>query len=177
MNMRSSSHNAFIAIACVCLLAITGCGAAEETGSTQPERSFERTVNLGAVGFAIDDFRAAADAHVESIKSCADIVRITRDATAFELCIRRAQQSLPRSASVVIGTLEAADAEAPPACSRRLRAIGNRLVNATARTIKTGTKVATADQFGEASAALDAMDSAFARLDAAYASARAACGA
>jgi len=51
--MRSSSHNAFIAIACVCLLAITGCGAAEETGSTQPERSFERTVNLGVFIFIV----------------------------------------------------------------------------------------------------------------------------
>ena len=137
-----------------------------------PEQSIART--LGTVRPAIDDYRAAADRYVES--SCADDASMSGEGEPTEaelLC--PAGIVLDARWVAVLDPMVEVSTEASPACYERLLAAIQQVNVVDTRIRRTGIEVAAADRPGEASAAMAAMDRAFSRLDAAYASARAAC--
>lgn len=135
-------------------------------------QSIERTV--AAARPAIDAYRVAADRYVES--GCAEGASMSGEPTEAEL-LCSAGIVLDVRWMAVVDPMVKAGAEAPPACYERLVAVIGQANLVYDQIRRSAIKVAATDRAAEASAALDAMDRAFARLDAAYASARTACGA
>ena len=142
------------------------------SGEAASDQSIERTV--AAARPAIHDYRLAADRYVEN--GCAEVAGPSGEPTEAELLCPTGIVLNVRWMAVVDPMVKAG-AEAPPACYEGLVAVIGQANLVDDQIRRSAIKVATTDRAGEASAALDAMDRAFAGLDAAYASARAACGA
>jgi hypothetical protein len=140
------------------------------SAETARDRSIERTVRSARP--AIDDFRLAADRYVES--GCAEGATMSGEPTEAELLCPAGIVLDVRWMDVIDPMVEAST-EASPACYERLAAVVAQTNTAHGQTRRTASKVAAAHRPGQTPAALHAMDRAFARLDAAYASARAAC--
>ena len=139
-------------------------------GEAARERSIERTVATAQP--AIDAYRLAADRYVES--GCAEGASMSGEPTEAEL-LCPAGIVLDFRWMAVVDPMVKATVGAPPPCSQRLQVVIGQTNFVYDQIRRAAIKMAGAGRAGEASAALDAMDRAFAQLDAEYASARAAC--
>ncbi len=58
-------------VACAVALLLAGCGGTSGNPSTgTPEASLQTKIDLGALGFALDDFKSAAQSYVETVGTC-----------------------------------------------------------------------------------------------------------
>jgi hypothetical protein len=164
----------------VAALVLAGCGADtdEPSGASKPSNpkpSLETRVNVGALGFALDDFRSAAEIYLQSIDSCFDLARLGADSASGHLCLRSAVRPLERERDVVLASFKPF-ADAGGRCQAQLRRVGNRLVAAYRSTFATATGMAQTDDGNRVSALLDGFDRKFNRVDSAFARAQDVCG-
>jgi hypothetical protein len=161
-------------------LVLAGCGGSGDTSDpsapSNPKPTLETRVNVGAVGFAVDDFRAGAETFLESVKSCFDLAGLGADSTSGRLCLRSAEQTFARQGQVVFASLTQAGADAPGACRAQLLKVGKGVVAASHTAQATALAIVQTDDANSVSASLDAFDRSFNRLDGAYSRAQDLCG-
>lgn len=167
--MRSMQRKWVAAATLALLLAGCGGGATAPATVNAPKPTLETRVNVGALGFALDDFRSGAQVFFDKLNSCVQ----SGDSTSSVLCYRSARDAFLNHGAVVATSLDHLVAKAHGPCKTQLTAVAKRFFVAARSTISIANAIIRMD---DVAASLDRLDRSLALVDNAFSRAQSLCG-